>query len=224
MFNNFFKFLFTAVLVSSYSQLAYPNKSEIIVPLNAGAWVALSYNKIPANKVTFSDNSLSARVKSSAGPIVHKLSGTMKITEFLVKGKISGSKKIESGSFDEDSALRFGLVAVGQQTLSGPKKWFAADWVKKLFSLAPEGTGLDKIYFYNLTNRAELVGKSRAHPKSDLMVETILTEVNKSGSFELNRKLDSPVASAAIWISIDGDDSKSEYETTISEIKLMVAP
>ena len=126
-------------------------------------------------------------------------------------------------AFDEDSILRFGFVGIGNQTLTGPQKWFAADWVKKLFSLAPKGTGLDKIYFFNVTNRSELNGKSRLHPKSDLLVETVFAQHEKEGVFSFSKTLNSPIEAAAIWISIDGDDTQSEYETTISEIKLRVS-
>ena len=192
------------------------------MPLKESAWIALTYNKIPSNKVSFHDDTLTVKVKHSAGPIVHKLEKTSKVVEFFVKGKVTGTKIKESGPFDEDSVLRFGLVAIGQQTLSGPKKWLAADWVKKLFALAPKGTGLDKIYFFNLTNRHELVGKSRAHPKSDLIVENIFANTGNDASFEVRKKIEPSIEAAAIWISIDGDDTKSEYETVISEISLKV--
>lgn len=213
MFNNFFN-IFILILSASTA------KAETAVPLNESAWVVLSYNKIPANKVIFSSDKLTVKVKNSAGPIVHKLEKISKISEFFIKGKITGSKANETTAFEEDSMLRFGLVAIGNQTLSGPKKWFAADWVKKLFALAPEGIGLDKIYFYNFTQQSEFLGKSRAHPKSDLIVENIFAEVKPDGTFSAQKKIDPPIESTAIWISIDGDDTQSEYETEILEIKL----
>lgn len=224
MFNNFFKknlFLFTLVLITiSDDNYARANEIENTIPLKESAWVTLAYNKIPSNNVTFSNNVLSVKVKHSAGPIVHKLDKMQKVVEIFFKGKMSGTKTKENGPFDEDSVLRFGLVATGNQILSGPKKWFAVDWVKKLFALAPEGTGLDKIYFFNLTNRDELLGKSRIHPKSDLIVENIIAKTNLDGSFDVRKKIEPPMEVAAVWISIDGDETKSEYETVISEIKI----
>ncbi len=183
------------------------------------SWVVLSYSKIPANKVIFSDG-LTIQVKASAGPVVYKLVQPKNITSFFVKGKISGSKLVESGEFDEDSILRLGLVAVGKKTLSGIKKLVAADWVKKLFALVPEGSGLDKIHFYNISNRKELLGKDRVHPQSELLLEKISKIVEKEGSFELEVQLEKPLEIAAIWLSVDGDNSKSNFTTTISNIEL----
>ncbi|MFN9066395.1 MAG: hypothetical protein ACK5V3_04155, partial [Bdellovibrionales bacterium] len=112
-------------------------------------------------------------------------------------------------------------VAVGSKFLSGPKRWLAADWVKKLFDLAPAGVGLDKIYFYNFTNRNELMNQTRPHPKSDLIIETLSFFQETEGPFSVKKTFTSPIYTAALWISIDGDDTKSDYETHISEISLV---
>jgi hypothetical protein len=198
----------------------YFSESKINLPLKTEAWTVLSFNKIPKNSVLFLNDQLRVKVESSAGPIVHKLPRTLNISEFSIKGKISGTKKDEGKNFDEDSVLRFGLVAVGKKTLSGPKKWVAADWVKKLFELAPQGTGLDKIIFYNFTNRKDLIGQTRIHPKSELIVETLSFLQSEEGLFSIDKKLELPIDTAAIWISIDGDDTKSNFETLITEIAI----
>lgn len=194
------------------------------VPLDEASWVVLSYSKIPANKVIFETSNLNIKVTKSAGPVVHKLKQTKNIFGFAVSGHIKGQKKSEASGFDEDAIFRIGLVAVGKQTLSWPKRVFAADWVKKLFELAPKGSGLDKIYFYNITNRSELVGKTREHPKSDLLIENISAHVDKQGSFQFAKDLASPIETAAIWISVDGDDTGSDFETTITDIQLRTQP
>lgn len=212
-----------AILACCFSlQAATP--SEFALPLQPENWLVLSYNKIPANQVTFAEGTLKIKVGRSAGPVVHKLAQPLKPTRFELRGQVRGLKKLETGSFDEDSVLRFGLVALGKNTLSGPKKWLAADWVKKLFALAPPGLGLDKIYFYNITNRNELVGKSRTHPKSDVLFETVVSAVGQDAEIHLVQDLKTPTEIAAIWLSVDGDDSKSEFETSISEIKLIHGP
>jgi len=194
--------------------------SSELVPLEEASWVVLSYNKIPANKVSFENSSLVVKVSKSAGPVVHKLKVPKKISGFVVSGHFKGQKKLEANEFDEDSILRIGLVAVGKQNLSWTKKLFAADWVKKLFALAPEGSGLDKIHFFNLTNRTELVSKSRAHPKSDLIAENISLHFDKQGAFQFVKELPASIEVAAIWISVDGDDTGSEFETALSSIQL----
>lgn len=224
MFNNFFKskiiFLSLINLTFLISSISFANTNELSLSLDKAKWITLSYNKIQPNIVEFNDQALKVKVQSSAGPIVYKLEQPKNLIGFSIKGKLEGSKKIEQGSFDEDSVLRLGLVATGTKTLTGPKKWLAADWVKKLFALAPEGVGLDKIYFFNISNRQDHVSKQREHPKSDLIVEKVIAHQNEQGEFDLSYKLDVPISTAAIWISIDGDDTKSEFETTLSQVKL----
>lgn len=210
--------LLTFMLISTAS-LGSAGKTRQI-PLEEKSWVRLSYNKIPPNLVSFENQQLKVEVKESAGPIVHQLSTPIKVTSFHVQGNLIGSKKMETSAFDEDSILRFGLVAVGSQKLSGPKKWFAADWVKKLFALAPRGLGLDKIYFFNATDRKELVGQSRVHPQSDLLIENMTTLVKESGKFGMSHQLEKPIETAAIWISVDGDDTGSDFTMSISDIRL----
>ncbi len=219
MFNNFFKFAFILGFLSS----AQAQEKGLNIPLKEADWTVLSYGKIPANKVSFNESSLSVKVSSSAGPIVYKLAKPEKVIGFSVRGNMTGKKVLEAGAFDEDSVLRMGFVATGQKTLSGPKRWFAADWVKKLFALAPEGAGLDKIYFFNLSNRAELAGKSRTHPQSDLILENIFGDPVAEGDFNLTKNFESAIETAAIWISIDGDDSKSDFETKVNSIELRLA-
>lgn len=192
-----------------------------LIPLKPASWVVLSYgSKIPANEVSFSDGRLTIRVNRSAGPVAYKIEVPRKVLGFKVTGVWKGQKKTEAGDFDEDSILRFGLVATGTQRLTGLKKFLAADWAKKLFELAPADTGLDKIYFFNVTNRPSLAAKARSHPKSDLLREANALIVEKPGAFELMKQLDAPLEVAAIWLSVDGDDTASEFETTIMEIQL----
>jgi hypothetical protein len=210
-------------ILSSSLSFGAPTNQNLTLPLRQSDWIILPYRKIPPNQISFADGALSVEVKRSAGPVVHKLDRPSKLRSLSMKGKVVGKKLPETGSFDEDSALRLGLVAVGKRTLSGPQKWFAADWVKKLFKLVPADSGLDKIYFFNLTDREALVGKHRVHPKSDLIVENIVATADSSGGFDFTKQLDNPIETAAIWLSIDGDDTKSEFISTISEITLGLA-
>lgn len=193
---------------------------QVLIPFIKEQWLALTYNKIPANQIKFENNNISIKVNKSAGPLVFKLGSKKNVSSFSISGRLKGLKKIETSGFDEDSILRLGLVAVGEQTLTGPKKWLAADWVKQLFSLAPEGIGLDKIYFYNITNRSDQVGKLRKHPKSDLLLETVILKIDREGEFNLSHTLKAPLDTIAIWISIDGDDSASDYEITLTKLML----
>lgn len=212
---KFFSLLF---LISLIAVTTLANNKE--VKLNKGSWKSLSFNKIPAHELQFLDAGMKVIVKSSAGPLVYKLDSNLKINAIKIKGKITGHKKMENTSFDEDSILRVGLVATGSQKLTGVKKWMAAAWVKELFALAPEGTGLDKIYFFNTTNRDDLVGKKRIHPSSGLLSENIVWLNKSEGTFNFTHKLDKPINTAALWLSIDGDDSSSEFQVLLQNIEL----
>ncbi len=193
------------------------------LPLTQEKWVSLSFSKIPKNHVQFNDGEMRVSVDQSAGPLVQKLEAPLKVSSFKVKGELKGLKKVETGAFDEDSVLRIGLVAVGERTLNAVKRVFAADWIKKLFALAPPKTGLDKIYFFNLTNRPELVGKKREHPKSDLMLENVFHSLVGEGAFEAEFKLEAPLEVAALWLSVDGDDTKSKFDLTIRQILIQAS-
>jgi hypothetical protein len=180
----------------------------------------LSFSKIKPNAVSFSGTEMVINVNKSSAPLVYLLPEVNLVKSFKVVGKIKGKKTLENSLFDEDSILRFGLVGVGSQRLTMVQKLFAADWVKKLFSLVPPNSGLDKVYFFNTTNRSELIGKSRKYPSSDLLFENFVTLVNAEGDFEMNVIVDPPVKTAALWLSLNGDLANSTFEVTLKEIVL----
>jgi hypothetical protein len=191
-----------------------------VIGMEPAAWTVLSYKKIAANVVSFSKSEIDIKVLKSSGPLVYALPEPRKVRDFRVLGTLRGQKALETTEFDEDSVLRFGLVGVGQQTLSGVQKMFAAEWVKKLFALAPSGAGLDKVYFFNTTNRRSLIGKGRVYPKSDLLLEKFVTLIDREGKFEMDVKVDPPIETAAIWLGINGDLANSEFDITLQEISL----
>ncbi len=201
--------------------------AAIAIPMDKkDAWTELSFKKIPSNKVDYSPSGIKVSVNNSASPLVYKLDRFYKITGFEVDLKVDGDLKNEpSGkTIEEDSLFRLGLVVEGKQTLTGVKKLFAPDWIKKLFSLAPEGAGLDKIYFFNVGRSPDGLGVKRNHPKTDLMVEEIIAVKKKTETaLKIKYQLASPLNVPALWISIDGDDSKSSYVTTIEKITLLTA-
>lgn len=111
-------------------------------------------------------------------------------------------------------------MAEGKNTLGAMGSMFAPDWVQKMFALAPKGSGLDKIYFYNLAIKPELVGKSRQHPKSKYMHEEYVTAFDPAAkSTVVTKKFDPPMPAAGIWLSIDGDESKSKFKIQIKDLR-----
>jgi hypothetical protein len=193
--------------------------AQYSAPFIPDAWTQVSYNKIPANTLKFEAGTMLVEVASSASPIVHKLSAPMKLSSVTVQARVIGLKKPESGDFEEDSILRVGLVALGSNKLTAVKKLFAADWVKRLFELAPEGSGLDKIYFLNVTQRKDLVGRKRLYPFSDLISEEMVA-LAENNVVSFTKTLDTPLEVAALWLSIDGDNTASDFTLVLEKLEL----
>lgn len=202
-----------------------PFCAAFVLPLNKeSGWNELKFGKIPANQVAFSNDKITVQVDKSAGPLLFKLDQIKNVeairVEFEVEGQLAGTP---AKNFPEDSYLRFGLVATGERTINKLQMLFAPDWVKKLFELSPKGVGLDKIYFFGVSENVEAVGLERLNPKSDLIFEKIVTSLKQSNGV-LEHKLQKSLPTAAIWVSIDGDDSKSNFKTLIKKISLETKP
>ncbi|MGE4132196.1 MAG: hypothetical protein AB7F86_11200 [Bdellovibrionales bacterium] len=195
----------------------------LTIPLSPSAgWQSLSFSKIKPNQVEIKDGRIDVKVNQSAGPLVLPLKETTSVTGFRVKLKIEGAIKETDSPFPEDAYFRLGLVAPGKRRMNRMERMFAAKWVKTLFDLAPKDSGIDKIYFYNLVPPKWPVGSNRVFPGSkDLMSEKIVANHDgKNGEVILDYKLDSPVNTAALWLSPDGDDTQSEFSLVIQEITL----
>jgi hypothetical protein len=197
------------------------------VPLDrTNGWLFLKYSKIPSNAVHTTPAGLKIGVTNSAAPAVFPLTNILRITELRAKGRLSGSLKIPAGrqgekAFD-DYALRVGVVEPGTRTLNWREKLLAADWVKRLFALAPPGTGISKVHFFNVGADAAQLGITRPHPKSNLMEETVLVVPDAQGNFAFTNHFTHPLPVLAVWISADGDNSKSSFAVLLEKIELSV--
>ncbi len=204
--------------------------SALVLPLNApNSWQVLSYKKIPANNVTFSDQGMNVAVNKSASPLIFPFKQAQMVSEVSVKGTVNGKVSFTKGQTQggqkaDDFGLRIGLVVAGKKRLNFAKKLIAPKWVKKLFSLAPKGTGVDHIYFLNATEQNPMLGKKRNHPLSELIKEDnrwLLSFDNQNkANFDFNAKINKPKKVLALWISVDGDDTQSIFNTNITELKI----
>lgn len=196
----------------------------IAIPLSSGAnWQLLKYNKIESNGVSYSNEGLSIQVDKSASPLIYPLPEAKVVTGFKVRLKIFGklNESKMTAKMSEDNYLRVGLVAEGKQRLNMVQRMVAAAWVKQLFKLAPKDSGIDKIYFYGISDDPKQVGQTRIHPKSDLMVESIVAlRPEGESEFEVSHKLTTPLKTAALWLAIDGDDTKSKFRVEIKSLEL----
>jgi hypothetical protein len=209
----------------------------IAVPMGtADGWLELKFSKLKPNVIERSEAGTLVKVDSSASPLIQGFGKITPIDGIEAEIEITGSmNQMETWKdFEEDSFLRIGLVAEGPEKLGTMGSLFAPEWVKRMFALAPKGHGLDKIYFYSVTSRTELIGKSRQHPKSKFMHEeyAFLAPIQtgpavgsmdpttvKPVSVSISKKFVKPIPAAGIWLSIDGDDSKSKFEVKIKSLR-----
>ncbi len=197
----------------------------VIPTQNVDLWEKESYSGITANRIEISTRGILVHVRESASPLIFQMKSAKRISGFRISGEFEGLPKFKDAARQgekgaDDYALRLGFVVPGNKHLSGFEKLFAAGWVKRLYSKVPDGEGIDHIEFFNVTQNAAQVGRSRVHPLSNLIHETFFTHVATSGRFDYSYVLKEPVEVAAVWLSIDGDDTKSSFDVLIDKIEL----
>lgn len=197
------------------------------LPLNLSeGWNVLAYKKIPPHRVQFSETGLHVDVKKSAAPVIYKLPKEMKVSELEVTGRIEGVLKLSGRQGEkkqDDFLLRVGLVVRGDKKLNFIQRRLAPRWVLELHQLAPEGGGVDRIEFFNVVSDPALQGRSRRHPLSDLLVENFIwtdADIKDDGAFSFRTAIKKTLDVVAVWISIDGDDTGSEYKVNLTSLVL----
>ncbi len=195
----------------------------LVIPVKSPlGWEVLSYKNIKANTVTWSEQGMEISVKSSASPVIYPLSTHQRIKKINFKGTVRGVLKFPTGLEQgekgaDDFVLRVGLVLPGKTRLGWFERKIAPDWVLKLQSLAPKNAGIEKVLFLNLSSQT-LRWKEREHPLSKYFVERIVGLATPE--FSIEEIFEGPIDVAALWISIDGDDSKQSFEVNLSDIRL----
>lgn len=200
--------------------------ATLVIPIGQpSSWKQEEYSKIPKNDVSFSKDGLLVKVNKSASPLIYPLKSALRVFGFRVRGEFRGlpnfrdvSKQGEKGS--DDYPLRIGFIVPGEKRLTAFKKMFASAWVRHLYNAVPPGAGLSHIRFFDVTQNPAQVGQSRVHPSSDLMREEFFSLIKEPGPFALEYTLRQPLEAVALWISIDGDDTKSKFDVLISELEL----
>lgn len=195
--------------------------SFIVIPFVEADWTLLQYSSLPSNKVSFENKSMTIKVEKSASPIIYKLNMPISAKALMVKGEIIGKlnfdKKIQGEEKADDFAVRVGLVIEGDRRLNLFQKIAAPKWVKQLYGLSSDDTGIDKINFYNISQQS-LNWSVREHPLSSLLHEDIVQSI-KTGQFSFTRTLNKEERIIAIWLSSDGDDTGSSYSVRFDKIE-----
>lgn len=199
----------------------------LALPVNdLSSWQQEAFSKKSSNEFSVENGALLVSVKKTASPLFFKMPETKKIKGFKVSGEFRGLPKFKDLSLQgkkgtDDYPLRIGFVVPGKKTLTGLYKLVAAQWVKRIYGILPTGTGLDRIEFFNVSQNAAELGVKRTHYSSDLLNETIFAIQKAPGAFSMEHNLKEPLDTIAIWISIDGDDTLSDYGVALSSIDLL---
>ena len=197
----------------------------LVIPLTSEAnWQVLKYRAIPPHEVRFEANGLRIDVNASAAPIVHRLDQVVRVRRLWARGSVDGDLRTTAARQGQRGAddyfVRVGLVEVGKRTPTWLERRMAPAWARRLFDLAPPGSGIGGIRFFNVGVAAEQIGRSRRHPASDLIHEEVVAIPEESGSFVVDVHLERPIPTAAVWISADGDDTQSRFRLTLERLEL----
>lgn len=199
--------------------------AALAIPFSQEEWKILEYGKIPPNKVTFEEGQMKVSVDNSNNPIIYPLKEVKEISGFEVELKISGQTPppLSEGQWDDDASFRIGFVAEGEKKMGKVSLFFSPDWVKELFKMAPQGGGIDKIYFFNLGRSPQKVGQFRTFPGTKNLVQEEIIALEEKGetSYQLKHKFKQPLRVAGLWLSMDGDVTKAKFEVNVLKIVLL---
>jgi hypothetical protein len=218
----------TAVTALASTMLTMlPNVTSIPVH-DLANWTEAAYRGIPPNRVTVENGALSIDVRDSASPLIYRFDRPLRLTGFSVEASWSGELEIPAGVMQggdgaDDFVLKLGLVVAGDRTLGWFERRVAADWLLRLYELAPKDGGIENVRFYSTTRQRDLIGTSRTHPLSKLLYEERIAYLAHPGPFSLSRSFGDPIETLGLWIASDGDDTESELQVKIHGILLKIA-
>lgn len=201
----------------------------LCVPLNEKRrWRALQYDNRSPHTLRFSESGLEVFVRRSAMPLFYPMPQAVRVHSIHVRGRIIGRIEVtpekQGKKGYDDYSLRVGLVEPGTTTLTARERQAATGWVNALFDLAPAGRGITKVHFLNLGVDRSEIGRTRQHPMSKLLEEEVVAAPQSDGSFDFVRVFNPSAEVCAIWISADGDDTKSSFQTIINQLDFEILP
>jgi hypothetical protein len=216
------------LVFATMAALAQPSPGPLRLPLSGqSGWQMLQFRNLPPHRVAFSSSGMQIMVDGSAMPLIYPLPRTMRVKEIIVRGRFTGTFRVppdrQGEKHFDDYVFRIGLVVPGERTLDAFERQLAAAWVRKLFDLAPEGSGISRIQFFNVGTHETQIGRQRQHPLSDLVLEKVVAIPRADGRFDFVHTLAQPLETIAVWLSSDGDDTRSRFTVFVEAIELRPA-
>ena len=200
--------------------------ATFMVPIDdQSQWQVLKYSSIPANKTKFSSKGLTVGVMSSSSPLLYPFSRPTKIKKIKLTARVVGGlppripAAITQGTQGyDDFPLRLGVVKLGTKRLNWIQRQLAPDWLVTLYKMLPKGVGVECIKFFSVASNAKDIGMKRKHPLADIIEEEVVTSVQPDGKIYIEQRFKKPITALALWLGVDGDDTKSTYQVHISDI------
>lgn len=201
--------------------------ATFLVPLGpAENWHHYAFENIQTNKIEFKKEGLFIEVKSSASPLVYVLPKERAVTSLFVKASVSGKipkfKKpaLQGQKHFDDFILRVGLIVKGDSRLNWFQRRLAPKWLNDMEDLLPNNLGIKKVLFFTTCQQPQLLNKEREHHLNSLLVEKCVALIKGVGQFNLPVEFGQPIEILGLWISSDGDQTKSQFKVNINKIKL----
>ena len=218
----------TSLALALFVLLALPldgrtQAATVVVPLErAEGWIEWGYRGRPNHTVTHSPSGLTVNVARSAGGLAYRLSAPAVVRRIRATGRIDGALAVDPArqglEGHDDFALRVGLVVRGEKRLGFFERRLAPAWVRNLHDLAPRGTGISHVHFFNVGAPGADLGRERTHPLNELLRETVATALRGDGSFDLEVTPAETAETLGIWLGTDGDDTRSTFTVRLTSL------
>lgn len=141
---------------------------------------------------------------------------TEKIKNIEVEGRVNIKKAITQKG--DDSYFQLGVIYAGDYRPGGFIKTFLPEWLTIVLSLS-EKEGVGEIDFFAVSEPGSKVDRKESIRSINLNFKTE-GFINKSdGSFKFSfSPKDKKIL--GLWLRVDGDDSKAEFETRITKLSI----
>lgn len=228
-------FLMNGVMASAHAiekpNTMQPLENPTLLPLeNPAQWQLLTYEGITANQVSIKHKIAKIKVKASASPLIYPFQRPLSVNsiqfQVQIKGNVSLHGKQQGNKGADDSVFRLGIVYEGNNRMGIFEQQLAPQWVKTLYALAPQDSGIDFIEFHNVYSDKRMANVKRQHPLSSLLMENYTYSYEQfrdsKGSATITGmiKLEAGKKVLALWVSSDGDDTQSHYDVTIQKLTI----
>jgi hypothetical protein len=214
----------TTFILITLSACALQTAVALEIPLEEDRWQVLEFRQIPAHGIAFDQGVMQIQVSGSAGVIMLPLERPGRFSRLHVKARIDGRVDLDGvpqgAEGGDDFRLRVGLVYAGEKTLNFIQRSIAPEWIRRLYALAPEGSGISRVEFFNTWQDPVLEGERREHPTSESWREHFVLPTSETGGIATGVEIPTDADIVAVWISTDGDDTGSSFRVSIERLAL----